>query len=282
MDSAATDQTTPLWAPLEAYERRVLGVLVEKAKTTPDSYPMTLNALRNGCNQKSNRFPQVQLEDYQIEEALESLRVKKAVSIIQGDSRVEKYRHLAYDWLGVSKVELAVMAELLLRGAQTIGELRGRAARMEPIKGMSELGPILQELLAKQLILYLTPPGRGAVVTHNLYQPRELEKVCRDYGGVPSIQPSPQVAPISESLVDSAEETAEAATGAGPDQPYRAPEAAVSQPASKTTASTEDADELRGELRSLKEEITELQIEYQSRISELQSDLDGIKQRLGI
>lgn len=172
----------PRWTALERNERRVLGVLVEKAKTTPAGYPLTLNSLRSGCNQKSNRFPQTELEEHHVEDAIDQLRQRGAVAIIQGDARVEKYRHLAYDWLGVDKVELAVMAELLLRGAQTIGELRGRAARMEPIKGMNELQPVLDSLVQKKLVIYLTPHGRGAVVTHNLYQPQELEKVRRDQG----------------------------------------------------------------------------------------------------
>ena len=155
----------PKWTQLEALERRVLGVLIEKAKTTPDVYPLTLKGLVTGSNQKSNRYPQMEVDEDRVADALEELRKVGAVAIIQGDGRVEKYRHLAYEWLGVDKVEMAVMAELLLRGAQTIGELRGRAARMEPIKGLDELGPILQSLQAKSLIVYLTPPGRGAVIT---------------------------------------------------------------------------------------------------------------------
>src|SRR5690606_32844985 len=119
--------SSPLWHPLEAIDRRVLGVLVEKAKTTPDVYPLSLNSLKSGCNQKSNRFPQMVLEEVQIEESLDRLRKLKVVTLIQGDGRVEKFRHLAYEWFGVGKVELAIMAELLLRGAQTIGELRARA-----------------------------------------------------------------------------------------------------------------------------------------------------------
>ena len=140
------------WRPLESIERRVLGVLVEKAKTTPEAYPLSLNALRTGCNQKNNRAPLMQLEESQVEDACEQLRKSGAISQVQGSSRVDRYRHLAYEWLGVEKVELAVMAELLLRGAQTVGELRGRAARMEPIKDLGELQPTLDSLAAKGLI----------------------------------------------------------------------------------------------------------------------------------
>src|SRR3954464_11759761 len=172
--------TSPRWQPLEAIERRILGVLVEKAKTTPENYPLSLNAVRTACNQKNNRAPLMQLEEPQIEEALEKLRNMGAVAQVQGTSRVDRFRHLAYDWLGVEKVELAVMAELLLRGAQTVGELRGRAARMEPIKDLAELRPTLDSLEKKRLIQYLTPPGRGCVVTHTLYVDREMDKVRRE------------------------------------------------------------------------------------------------------
>src|SRR5215210_2851950 len=172
--------TSPRWQPLEAIERRILGVLVEKAKTTPENYPLSLNALRAGCNQKNNRSPVTQLEEAAIEDALEKLRKLGAVVQVQGTSRMDRFRHLAYDWLGVEKVELAVMAELLLRGAQTEGELRGRAARMEPIKDLAELRPTLDSLEKKRLIQYLTPPGRGCVVTHMLYLDREMDKVRRE------------------------------------------------------------------------------------------------------
>ena len=82
-----------------------------------------------------------------------------------------------YEWLGVEKAELAVMGELLLRGEQTVGELRAHASRMEPIPGLPELKPILQSLTAKNLVLSLTPEGRGQMVTHSLYKDRELEEL---------------------------------------------------------------------------------------------------------
>ena len=179
-----TAEDQPKWQPLDRNDRRVVGVLVEKAKTTPDNYPLTLNSLLNGANQKSNRSPQMQLDEEHVFDALERLRKLKAVAEVQGDGRSPKFRHLLYDWLSVDKYELAVMAELLLRGAQTLGELRGRAARMEPIAGISELRPIIDSLYSKGLILYLTPPGRGCIVTHALYQERELEKVRAEHGNL--------------------------------------------------------------------------------------------------
>ena len=165
------------WRPLDALQRRVLGVLVEKAKTTPDSYPLTVNAIKSACNQKSNRDPQMDLDADDIMATLDELRDLGAVSEIQGDGRVSKYRHRAYDWLGVDKVEMAVIAELMLRGDQSVGELRGRAARMEPIAGISELMPILSRLKDKGLLVEITPPGRGQMVTHGLFLPQETRQV---------------------------------------------------------------------------------------------------------
>lgn len=184
MESASSAAAAPAaarWQPLKPLERRLLGVLIEKSKTTPDAYPMTLNGLAVGASQKSNRAPLMQVEPHELEPALERLRAVGAVALVQGAGRVEKYRHYAYEWLGVDKVELAVMAELLLRGAQTVGELRGRASRMTPIADLAALRPVLHSLAAKGLIVSLTPEGRGHVVSHNLYEPRELERLRADF-----------------------------------------------------------------------------------------------------
>jgi hypothetical protein len=174
--------TPPRWQPIGPIERRVVGVLAEKAKTTPAGYPMSLNAIRTGCNQKSNRAPVMDLGAEDIEQSLERLRNLGAVGMIEGYGRVTKYRHYLYEWLGVDKVELAVMTELLLRGAQTEGELRARAARMEPISDLAALKPVVASLRSKGLVIPLTPEGRGHVVTHALYHPRELETLKAQYG----------------------------------------------------------------------------------------------------
>ena len=175
MNSEQEDHSTATarWQPLSATQRRVLGVLVEKAKTTPDTYPLTVNALTNGCNQKSNRYPKMELETYEVEEGLEQLRQLGVVTEVWGSGRVAKYRHDAYDWLGIDKPEMAVIVELLLRGEQTVGELRGRAARMEPIADLATLQPILVTLQEKGLVIPLTTAGRGQKVTHGLYQDAE-------------------------------------------------------------------------------------------------------------
>jgi len=131
------------------------------------------------------------LDPSDVELALEELREMGAVVEIQGDGRVAKYKHCLYDWLGVDKVEMAVMAELMLRGEQTVGELRGRAARMEPIADLNALRPVLNSLIAKKLVLSLTPEGRGQVVTHGLYQPNEMEKATARADEIAASIPSP-------------------------------------------------------------------------------------------
>jgi len=178
-----SDQSPPKWQPLSSRQRRVLGVLVEKAKTTPDGYPMTVNGLVAGCNQKSNREPQMNMSPEDVEQTLEELRGLGAVTEVQGSGRVPKYRHHAYEWLGVEKTELAVMTELLLRGEQTLGELRSRAARMEPIADMTALKPVVDALVKRGLMVELSSPGRGQVVSHHLYKERELTELKAQFAG---------------------------------------------------------------------------------------------------
>ncbi len=180
MEAEAKSTSDKTWCSINRVQRRVLGVLVEKSKTTPDIYPMTINAITTASNQKSNRKPLMQLDPEDVENALSELREKGAVVELQSDARKPKYKHLLYQWLGVGKVELAVMAELLLRGEQTLGDLRGRAARMEKISDITELKPIVNGLMEKHMIIALTPEGRGQIVTHNLYQPEELAKLERE------------------------------------------------------------------------------------------------------
>ena len=145
-------------------EARLLGVLIEKAQTTPEQYPLSLNAAVNGANQKSNRDPVLALTEDQCFEALEGLRGKGlAVRVDTPGSRVHKYRHHAADTLHARTGELAVLAELLLRGPQTLGELRGRAGRMHPLNSLEETKNLLTALttrdepLAKEL-----PPSPGS------------------------------------------------------------------------------------------------------------------------
>src|SRR5260370_1476762 len=176
---AATPPALPLpsWPVLNAQERRPLGVLIEKAQTTQGGSPMSLNALVTGCNQKSNRDPTMSLNEHEIEEALTNAQKNGLVTKISG-GRVEHWKHCLYDAWRVSKVELAVLAELLLRGPQTEGELRGRASRMEPIADVEALRGILEPLAERRLVAYLSPEGRrGTILTHGFPAREEYERL---------------------------------------------------------------------------------------------------------
>lgn len=169
-------ESASIWPVLLPNERRILGVLVEKQKTsrTADAYPLTLNALVTGCNQKSNRDPVLQLDDVAVEEGLASLQEKGLVERVTG-GRAERFRHRLYELWTQNGPELAVLAELLLRGAQTRGELRGRAGRMDSIETLDALDEILRSLAARRLVTYLSEPERrGALVTHGFHTEEEL------------------------------------------------------------------------------------------------------------
>jgi uncharacterized protein len=242
------------WPVLDTIERRVLGVLIEKAKTTPDSYPMSLNALVTGCNQKSNREPVLSLSEDDVEEAL--TRCQQAgfvVRITSTSSRVERWRHVLYDAWHVDKVELPILAELLLRGPQTEGELRGRVSRMEPIDDLDVLRNRLRTLVERNLVVRLTPEDRrGAVVTHGFHDPRELEGLRGHHAGAPSA-PEP---------------TAVARPAPAP-APPRA-EAVLPQMESALT-------EARAEIDALKQATAELQ----TKLAAVAEELRQLKQSLG-
>ncbi len=236
-------QETPKWKPISRNHRRVLGVLVEKAKTTPNGYPLSLNGLCTGCNQKSNRSPQMDLTPEDVEDALEELRAWALTGEVHGDGRVVKYRHYMKEWLGVDGTELAVMAELLLRGTQTVGELRGRAARMagSALPDMSALRPVIDSLIQKGLVIALTPPGRGQTVTHALYLENELDKVTSQHGAtvaaaaVPPARSTSSPAPPPTPIADGDLRTK--LTSCGP----RSPSCARKSKTSGATSTTEAA-----------------------------------------
>src|SRR5438874_1712888 len=175
--STPTAPSAGPWPVLDVAERRVLGVLIEKAKTTPDVYPMSLNALVTGCNQKSNRDPVLGLTDVEVEDTLTDLQ-KLALATRVESGRVEKWRHLLYEQWHVGKGEIAVLAELLLRGPQTEGDLRTRVSRMEPVEDLDALRAVLHPLVQRGLVVYLTPEGRrGTVLTHGFHDAQELERL---------------------------------------------------------------------------------------------------------
>lgn len=170
-----TADSQPGWEPLEPSQRRILGVLVEKSKTTPDAYPLSLNALTAGCNQKSNRDPVLDFEEEDVEREIAPLQKRGLASRVSG-SRVDRWRHHAYEAWGVGRVELGILCELLLRGPQTEGELRTRVPRLDPMPEPDALPKGLKELARRGLVVWLEPEGRrGARLTHGFHPPRELE-----------------------------------------------------------------------------------------------------------
>jgi len=124
-------------------EVRVLGTLMEKEATTPDYYPLTLNALVNGCNQKSNRDPAVNYDAETVEQALEALRHKKLALFVTGGGRVAKYAGKISETFNLGRREAAVLCTLLLRGPQTLGEIKDRSERMFEFSDLAEVETVL-------------------------------------------------------------------------------------------------------------------------------------------
>src|SRR3954453_17958794 len=162
--------------PLNVLERRALGVLVEKALTAAAPEPLTLNAVVLGSNQKSNRDPLMAVEEPEVDDALERLQRKGLVFRITG-GRTERWRHNLYDAWQVSKPDLALLAELLLRGPQTAAEARSRASRMEPLDQETATAAI-RGLVERGMIVWLAPENRrGAALTHGFHTPDELSRL---------------------------------------------------------------------------------------------------------
>jgi uncharacterized protein YceH (UPF0502 family) len=142
-------------------EIRVLGCLIEKELSTPEYYPLTLNALTNACNQKSNRDPVLNLTEDQVVRSLDALRFKQLALVSAEGGRVPKYRHALAEQLRLSPAELALLGELLLRGPQTVGELRTRTERMHSFSDLAAVEETLRELSERNLVIRLPrQPGR--------------------------------------------------------------------------------------------------------------------------
>ncbi len=134
----------------DAIELRVIGCLMEKQRTTPDQYPLTLNALRLACNQATNRDPVVDYDEETIRGAVARLRTRGWVRFASGQgSRSAKYRQLIDDALHLDRAEQAVLTVMLLRGPQTPGELKGRTERLHPFASLAEVEDTVQQLIAR-------------------------------------------------------------------------------------------------------------------------------------
>ena len=177
------DANLPPITSLSKKQRRVLGTLIEKALTVPDSYPLTLNSLLSGCNQKSNRAPLANYDDADIEETVNQLRDLGLVAAVHTEGgRTERYRHYVRRRFTLSEPQIGILTELLLRGRQAMGELRTRASRMTPrgsLDSLEQLRTELQGLLDLKLIQADGPlERRGVEIDHNLYQPQENARVA--------------------------------------------------------------------------------------------------------
>jgi uncharacterized protein YceH (UPF0502 family) len=137
----------------DAVEIRVLGCLIEKQRTTPDAYPLSLNALRNACNQSTNRDPVVSYEESEVSEALRRLALRGWTRLASGaGSRARKYRHLLPEALDVDPSEIALLAVLMLRGPQTPGELKQRSERLEGFADLDAVHATLDRLVERGLV----------------------------------------------------------------------------------------------------------------------------------
>src|ERR1041384_1281596 len=138
--------------PLTDVEVRILGSLIEKESATPDNYPLSLNALPAACNQLSNREPVMQLDENAVKHAVNSLRQQSLVRAIQpSDSRVMKFQHLATEKWSLAEGARAVLCVLMLRGPQTLGEIKGRTGRLAEFASLEDVERAMAELIAARL-----------------------------------------------------------------------------------------------------------------------------------
>ena len=161
---------------LTAVEARVLGALIEKDLTTPEYYPLSLNALMNACNQKSSRDPVVAYDEGTVEDAVETLRQKGFARIVTGaGSRVAKYGHRLSETANMGRRELPLLCVLLLRGHQTLGELRGRTERMHEFTDTEEVERVLGAMVDWVVKLPHLPGTKEARYAHLMGGPVEVE-----------------------------------------------------------------------------------------------------------
>ena len=173
---------------LDAAELRVLGCLIEKQRTTPDVYPLSLNALRTACNQSTNREPVVAYDEPTIRAALDELSRRGWVRLASGPgSRAVKYRHLLDDALGLSDAEISLLAVLMLRGAQTLGELKQRTERLHRFESLPDVDATLHDLAGRELVTRLPrrPGQKEERYAHRLgAEAPEAEPVAVDEPGL--------------------------------------------------------------------------------------------------
>ena len=232
-------------AELTPPEQRVLGCLIEKRWTTPDQYPLSLNALRLACNQSTNRDPVTNYDEATVRDAAQRLCLYGLARLASGHgSRAVKYRHLAEEALGLDREELAVLAVLLLRGPQTPGELKARTERIARLESLAEVDRILTALGERDYARRIgRRPGQKEDRFEHLLGPR---------GDAQASAARPAEAPV-------AAETAPAAPAPAPSYAQTTPPpAAASPPVAVDGALAERIEALESEVASLRAEVDEL------------------------
>ncbi len=228
---------------LEPVEARLLGVLIEKELTTPEQYPLSLNALTSGCNQKSNRDPVFDLSEAEVFTATGKLIVKGwSGSVHPAGSRVERFRHNAGQMLGVGNAQVAIVAELLLRGPQQPGELRARVSRMVELDSQPALMDALAPLLSSGVVVRLE---------------RESGSRAESYGQTIAPNAHPTAARVSAALHPS---VARAPAGPSPSVRASIPSDMVANAAPTTDLSGVDRriSELSSEVQTLRRQLSNL------------------------
>lgn len=238
---------------LLATEIRVLGSLLEKQHTTPDAYPLTLNSLRLACNQSTNRDPVVEYSEAQVRDALQRLERRGFVRFASGaGSRAAKFRHLLSERLPMDEGEQAVMCVLMLRGAQTPGELKQRGERMHPFADLAEVEQTLERLMQRDLVSSVPRrPGQKEQRYAQLLEDEQSQSQTE--GAMP--------APVAQSIA-----SAPALQGVAP----AAAEAGQTDVVASGVAAPPD--------RQADEELAELR----RRVERLERELSSLKAELGV
>jgi uncharacterized protein YceH (UPF0502 family) len=251
---------------LSPAQRRVLGTMIEKALTVPESYPLTLKALATGCNQKSARHPITNYQEADVEETLGELRELGLAAVVHTESgRTERFRHyLRRRFSTLSEPQVAILGELLLRGRQSVGDLRGRASRMAPPGALESLDQLRTELAGLSAMKLIQADGplerRGIEIDHNLYQPVE----GRSLTARTTFEDEAAAAPVPSGAPPCAARPAVAAPSVA------APAAASgSDVVSRLAALEKTCADLRSENRELRDQVDDLR----RALDELRRDL---------
>ncbi|MCA9080351.1 MAG: DUF480 domain-containing protein [Planctomycetaceae bacterium] len=270
MDSYSTDPGVelPQVRELGRRLRRVLGVLIEKGLTTPDQYPLTLKAATAGCNQKSNRDPVTNYSEDDVLRAMDELRELGLVAVVlPSTGRTERFRHYVRKRFPFSEAQIALLAELWLRGRQQLGELRARASRMVPIESLDALRVELQGLLEQG---YVQASGslerRGVEVDHGFYLAAEGQQLAPMAAGEDE----------DDSVAGSASSRAETRASTPVVSPAVGAAAVVT--ASPAVELTHELQELRQQHVALVDEVADLR----DQLSELQASVSDLKRDLGV